>query len=280
MARYRVQILVIAITLGLLGALFFFPNKPEHKAEAAPVETTAVGAVLYVDVVGSEKKMVGDENAVLSITIQQFDEQLASTISAKEKIILSDSLSRLCLSKSPLLSAHYTYEKAQLSKNTADWIKAGDFYMLAIELYNDSVRPSILVKALECFENALQLDSSNADVKVRLAVAYVEAGNNPMKGILLLREVAETHPDNISAQFNLGLFSIKSGQYDKAIIRFNNVLDLDSAYYQAYFYIGQCELQLGNKQKAVEKFKYYQYLCTDSIEKKNIEQYINKLLTT
>ena len=101
-----------------------------------------------------------------------------------------------------------------------------------------------------------------------------------MKGIVLLKEVASMHPDNISAQFKLGLFSIKSGQYDKAVNRFNRVLELDSSYYQAYFYLGQCELELGNKQKSIENFKHYQYLCPNSVEKKNINQYINKLLTT
>lgn len=280
MTRYKVQILVIALALGLLGGLFFFPNKPEHKIETIPVQTNGAGVVSYVDIISSEKEQMNSKDVVLSTSIQAFEKKIASAISEKEKMIFSDSLSRLSLAKSPLLAAHYNYQKAQLSKNTTDWTRAGDFYMLAVESVNDNSRQAVLGKAVESFENALLADSSNADVQVRLAVAYVEDGNNPMKGIMLLRGVAEKHPDNIAAQFNLGLFSIKSGQYDKAIARFNKVLEIDSTYHQAWFYLGQCELELGHKQKAIEKFKYYEYLCTDSIEKKNIKQYINKLLTT
>ncbi len=280
MTRYKYQLLVIAASFVLLGILYLFPNKPKHVAETIPADAHSAGMVAYVDIVNAEKKALGEKNQDLAKTLQVLEAKLSDTVPEKEKVILIDSLSRLCLYASPLLSADYCFQKSQISHQAIDMLKAGDFFMRAAELVESNAHQAIINKAIESLEGANAIDSSNADIKVSLASAYVESGSNPMKGIMLLREVAAKHPDNIAAQYNLGLFSIKSRQFDKAVSRFNKVLELDSTYYQAYFYLGQCALELGNKQEAIEKFKHYQYLCTDSIEKQNIHQYINKLLTT
>lgn len=280
MARYRYQILVIAASLVLLGILYLLPNKSKYVAEIAPVEVKSAGAVSYLDLISQEKESLVQKSIELSEEVLDLDSQIASTNNKSTNVRLADSLATLCLATSPLLSAHYLYQKAQFSKSSSDWTRSGDFYMLLAESLPNDKQQIIISKAIESFEQAMQLDSTNPDTKVRLASAYVEAQIDPMKGIGMLKEVVEAYPTNIAAQFNLGLFSMKSGQYNKAIPRFNSVLELDSTYYHAYFYLGQCELQLGNKQKAIENFKYYQYLCTDSLEKQNIKQYINQLLTT
>jgi cytochrome c-type biogenesis protein CcmH/NrfG len=41
-----------------------------------------------------------------------------------------------------------------------------------------------------------------------------------MQGITLLLEVVKQDPNNHAANLNLGMFAMKSGQYDKAVIRF------------------------------------------------------------
>jgi cytochrome c-type biogenesis protein CcmH/NrfG len=38
-----------------------------------------------------------------------------------------------------------------------------------------------------------------------------------MQGIALLLEVVAKDPNNFSANLNLGMFAMKSGQYDKAV---------------------------------------------------------------
>jgi len=62
-------------------------------------------------------------------------------------------------------------------------------------------------------------------LKLRQAIDLVN-GTNPMEGITLLRELIQKDSANVDAQYYLGLFSVKSGQYDKAINRFNTVLKL------------------------------------------------------
>ncbi len=62
-------------------------------------------------------------------------------------------------------------------------------------------------------------------LKLQQAIALVE-GANPMEGIMQLRELVVKDSTNVDAQYYLGMFSVKSGQYDKAIERFDKVLSL------------------------------------------------------
>ncbi|MBL0314674.1 MAG: hypothetical protein IPP69_02455 [Flavobacteriales bacterium] len=60
-------------------------------------------------------------------------------------------------------------------------------------------------------------------LKLQQAIELVN-GADPMAGIMQLRELVAKDSTNVDAQYYLGLFSLKSGQLDKAIGRFNTVL--------------------------------------------------------
>jgi tetratricopeptide (TPR) repeat protein len=62
-------------------------------------------------------------------------------------------------------------------------------------------------------------------LKLQQAVELVN-GANPMEGITLLREMVAEDSTNADAHYYLGLFSVKSGQLDKAIARFEKVVGL------------------------------------------------------
>jgi tetratricopeptide (TPR) repeat protein len=62
-------------------------------------------------------------------------------------------------------------------------------------------------------------------LKLQQAIELVN-GENPMAGITILREMVAEDSTNVDAHYYLGLFSVKSGQLDKAIDRFERVLAL------------------------------------------------------
>lgn len=62
-------------------------------------------------------------------------------------------------------------------------------------------------------------------LKLQQAIELVN-GADPMAGIMQLRELVAKDSANVDAQYYLGLFSVKSGQMDKAIDRFRRVLAL------------------------------------------------------
>ncbi|HEY8404142.1 MAG TPA: tetratricopeptide repeat protein [Flavobacteriales bacterium] len=75
-------------------------------------------------------------------------------------------------------------------------------------------------------EKAVNPFTANPDsLKLMQAVELVN-GPNPMEGINLLRELIEKDSNNVDAHYYLGLFSVKSGQIEKAEERFAKVLAL------------------------------------------------------
>ncbi len=73
----------------------------------------------------------------------------------------------------------------------------------------------------------------SVDQKIERAINLVTSSPNPMPGIMLLREVLEEDPKNVKALSALGLFSIQSNQLDKAIARFEQIVEIDSQNYLA-----------------------------------------------
>lgn len=109
-------------------------------------------------------------------------------------------------------------------------------------------------------------------------------GESPMEGIMLLREVLEKDPENIDAHWHLGVFSVESRQFEKAVERFEKVCELDSSlepkYKEAYFYLGNLYANLGEKEKAIKNF--YQLLSLNPNEelKSETEELIEQLELT
>lgn len=106
-----------------------------------------------------------------------------------------------------------------------------------------------------------ELELSESEQLIDRAIMLVR-GESPMEGILLLREVLEKDPENIEAHWHLGVFSVESRQFEKAIERFEKVCELDNSlepkYKEAYFYLGNLYANLGEKEKAIKNF--YQLL--------------------
>lgn len=94
--------------------------------------------------------------------------------------------------------------------------------------------------------------------KIERAVQLVQ-GDNPMEGIMLLREVLEEDSTNVEAHFYLGLFSVQSGQYDKARSRFETVLRYEPENLEAHWQLAHLDMEEQRYAEAAENYKY----CVD-----------------
>jgi tetratricopeptide (TPR) repeat protein len=57
---------------------------------------------------------------------------------------------------------------------------------------------------------------SEEQAKMELALMYVQGGQQPMKGILMLRDLKEKYPQNAEIVWHLGQFAYTTRQYEKA----------------------------------------------------------------
>jgi len=170
---------------------------------------------------------------------------------------------------------HATYVSPQTDSIYAD--AARRLYAAAFTTDNQSLTQYVISEAIKCYEKALELNPDNADVKMEMAVAYLEGQTEPMKGVMILREITDKDPDNITANLILGKYGIVSGQFDKAAERLNKVLSVDSLNVDAYLYLAQAYEGMGDKAKAIAALEKCRNLVQDSGFSENISKYIEKL---
>jgi len=124
-----------------------------------------------------------------------------------------------------------------------------------------------------------------------LGICYAEGTNNPMQGITMLKEVVEKDPNHENALLNLGFLSVKSNQFDKALERFNKVLQINPSRIDMYVlqinpsridmyvFIGQTYVQMGNNEEAIKSFETYKSLSNNTKAIAEIDSYIKELQT-
>jgi tetratricopeptide (TPR) repeat protein len=208
-------------------------------------------------------------------------EAVLAKSSGIEKIKLIDSLARLWdLNKLPVASAIVFGQKLEFDKNDEVLFEASEKYFFASRYAADShLQEDLVKKAAAGYEEILKRKPTFADAKISLAVCLVEGSIEPMRGIGLLREVLEADPENIKANINLGYFSIKSGQYDKAIERFERVIEINPDYPEAYLYLGDVYETKGDIEKAVNYFTLYSQKVNNPVLQQEISRYVEKLKT-
>ncbi len=187
----------------------------------------------------------------LNPVFESLYESFINAENQEKRFIFADSLAEAYKNVGKLDSAaKYLEIKALSDPSLKNLILAGDgFY----EAYNFAVEPTkrnnLAGKAQEYYDRVLEEDPLLFDVKAKLAMTFV-TGQEPMKGITMLREVLDSDPGNELAIYNLGILAISSGQLDKATERFNELLALDPDNPEANFYMGYCLYESGKKEQS------------------------------
>ncbi len=175
----------------------------------------------------------------------------------------------------PAAAAFYSQIKARQTNNKADWNKTAERYYVGSKYFPDA---RVLVdSAIQAYGKVLALDPNNLSAKTGLGVCYVEGTSNPMQGIGLLQEVLKADSNYVDALLNLGNFAMTSGQYNKAISRFEKVLKLKPGYILLYVRIAEAYEKLGDKAKTIEYLEKYVKMEDDVMLRTSIQNEINKL---
>lgn len=269
----RKQIIVIGLVVVLMGLLLSLDIKGlvkeegQHSGEGA--ENAAQTSILTIETVSETAKQ--NLNANLAQQIRDLEAQLKAA-DGSEKLELQKQLAAKWDDvNQPAPSAFYYEMLAKSGNNYSDWIKAGDLFTTAYQSTKDSLtQPALVQKAIETYQKALELQPTSLDAKTGLGVAYVSGTPNPMQGITLLLEVVKQDPKNAKANLNLGLFSIKSGQFDKAVNRFKTVIEVKPTP-DVWFYLASAYENLGQKGEAIAAYEKSKELAADP----NLSRYVD-----
>lgn len=192
----------------------------------------------------------------LLVKIDKFYDSFKNADNQEKRLIFADSLANAYKIVGKLDSlAKYLEIKAIEIPSQENFLIAGDGYYQAFNFAVEQSKKNFLAtKTQEYYKRVLDENSSLLNVKSKLAMTYV-AGSNPMQGITMLREVLAEDPSNQLTVYNLGMLSITSGQFDKAIEHFEHLKDLDPENPEAHFYLGYCFFELGKTEEAKPYFE-------------------------
>ena len=142
---------------------------------------------------------------------------------------------------------------------------------------NPELKQYFATQSEESLNQAIKLEPENNVAKIALAKTYVDAQNQVMQGVMLLREVESTDPDNLEMNLTLGRLSMISQQYEKAVKRMEKVLSLEPQNTEAMYYLGEAYLNLGDSTKAISLFNQCKDLVENPAFKREITNYINQI---
>lgn len=275
------QIIVSVAFIGLAVLLYFAPRGyPGVKKQAdGGMQQQQQHTSEIENEIKEVKKQLGADKIK---KIDLFEAQLSSASSPAAKVAALDSLTiEWDKQMRPFIAAHYCFEKSEIINTFAAWYEAGNrFFALSAIIPPDKPdeRTAVLGKAGEAYDRALAINPNDKVARTRSAICKVEGSPDPMQGILALRQLVTEDSTNLEAQLNLGLFSLKTVQYDKAEKRFRTVIALDPTYKDGYWYLAGALEGLNRPQEAI--INYQEYIKRNkgnSAENEEIEKYIVKL---
>ena len=107
--------------------------------------------------------------------------------------------------------------------------------------------------------SALEVNPGDTDARIRLGY-FLGAPQQMLVPDLSaskrqFEKVLELEPNNLEAMLQLGLAEFRLGEADKAVERFENIIQNYRRHSGAYYYLGVYHLRHGNLEKAVTNFK-------------------------
>jgi len=278
----RQQLFIISGALALLVLLFFFGKTtlPKKSSPAAmPSQAAANTPVQFNDLLAKAKqklteaqiqKLAGLENAVIRGDVND------------QKMHVFHQLAHFWKDSAKIFEpyAYYTGEAAKLENSEKSLTFAAQLFVDNLLIEGDPTMQSWLAtNAKDLLDRALKINPDNDSSKIGIGACYMfgSISNNPMQGILTVRDVVQKNPDNLYGQMILGLGGKKSGQYDKAIEHFIIIVTKQPKNLEAIFQLAECYELKADKVNAIKWYKEGEKLVPDEEIKKQIEKRINEL---
>lgn len=275
--RSKQAILIGAVVL-LIAFLFTRDIKglvkPKEQTSSTPAgsqmaaQAPATAEINLEEISTAAKNMIKAPLAAEITTLETAYKSASESDKAKEAKLLAKKWDDL---EQSVPSALYLEIVANKEQTLNNWLTAGDTFMKAFDNTRDSLlQPALLQKANASYSSAMKIDSNSNDAKTGLGITIVNGMGAPMSGIAMLMDVVKKDPKNLKANMSLGTFAMKSGQFDKAIIRFKSIIAMKPSP-DAYFYLGTSYENLGKNTEAIDAYEKSKKLAANATLSKFID---------
>lgn len=210
------------------------------------------------------------ETAVASLTLAQREQWAALDATAqaasddKQKAEAIKRISAWWYQAGNLpVAGGFAEQVAQLENTDAAWSVAGGTFFNALSADQDPIQRKYCADhAVKAFESAASLAPDQVEHRVNLALVYAEnpPPDNPMKAVLMLRDLETKYPDAAPVYNALGRLAIKTNQWQRAIERLEKARSLDKTNLNTPCLLAKAYKGAGNTEKANE----YARICNAS----------------
>lgn len=258
--KFIPQIILLTAAGSLAAFLYFSPRtviksgrSGNSLTESQPASGAASGIGSMVDAAESDSHNEPFEEPAEALSLRKKYKEVSDK---RKSIIFADSLVELYVRLSRFDSAiRYATERVRLNPSDNEGlIIAGNTFLAAFDFSPGSGSgDEYLGKAKEYFNQVLSVSPENLDARAGLAMTYLTS-ENPMEGIGMLRENLAKNPSHYQTLFNLGMLSIRSGQFDKAIARFKTLEEKHPSDEKVSYFLAVSLFESGSVEEAKSRF--------------------------
>ncbi len=265
------RILLLVISVALIAGLYFLPKAVvENDSQLQSDADTKPSALPASPHVTTPQAVRGNINRLRT--------RYLSTLPEEKNAIFADSLASLYNQAGLFDSAAWFAERATTFFNTEEsLLKAGNAYYEAYTFAIDREKQKALAeKTRELYGKILEKNPGNLEVKTKVAMTYLSSGA-PMQGITMLREVLAADPKNQLALYNMGMLSIQSGQFAKAVEWLEKLASVNEKHLQGQLLLGVAYMNIGQNEKARQQFQKVKQMDADPSVQAAADSYLEEL---
>lgn len=228
------QWITLVAGIGLVGLLFFFGRTIPHKKPVEPgviTESSAEQSVPTDTVLAQARKLLTPEQ---SQRLNALEHSVVRGDVKEQQLKVFHQLAHFWRDTVQVFEPYAWYEAESARLENSEKSLTFAAHLLLDNLRGETNLALKTWKALQAkdlFERSLKINPSNDSSTVGLGACYIFGNISamPMEGILKVRGVAERDSTNIFAQEVLGHGAMLTGQYDKAIGRFETIYRLSAS---------------------------------------------------
>jgi tetratricopeptide (TPR) repeat protein len=272
-------IVILLATLICVAVIIFAPRTQKGGPGAGKenIENQPISTQTILD--GAKTTLTGSQK----ISLLSIENQLNTAKAPADRAAIYRQLSKFWADSAQRIEPYlyYTYSAALLENSEKSLTFAAQLLVdnLATQEAPPAIQNWIAANAKVLLEKALVINPNNDSAIINLGACYLfgNISDNPMQGILKVKEVVDKNPQNIYGNMMLGLGGKKSGQYPKAIERFLNILKLEPKNMEAMVNLAECYELSNQKSLAIEWYTKIKGLIDNPEAKDAIDKRIKEL---
>ncbi len=213
---------------------------------------------------------------------KEYEKLLNQYNKAEKKEQITDSLVAFFRTNMKFDSAGYYQEKIAIKNQTVEnWQKTGDNFYEAFKYavsIDEKKAQSLAEKTQIYYNKVLEKNPNDLDRKANLAMTHI-FDKNPMTPVLILKENLAQNENHELTILNIGMLAIRSGQLDKALARFEKLIQLNPINFEAKIYLADVLIKQNKKQEAKKILKEIAELKDEKMQnwKQAAEEYLKGL---